>query len=143
MELRYLHLAPNASLPQPTTGPLRVLIVSENTVSDDWRNSTARWLVKGGCLYVVAWGVECEKWHDAVDRAVLETFDFGDIPDDKFVMTTWHSDEPLSEALWFAGNCAFHPDVELQLTLVLHVADEAKPDEIIATYSVCQTLADE
>lgn len=143
MELRYLHLAPNASLPQLKTGPLRVVVVSETTVSDEWRKSTARWLVNGGCLYVVAWGVECEKWHDAVDRAVLETFDFGDIPDDKFVMTTWHSDEPLSEALWFAGNCAFHPDVELQLTLVLHVADEAKPDEIIATYSVSQTLADE
>jgi hypothetical protein len=143
MGLEYVHLRPNEAFPQLPSGPLRVVIISETTVSDDWRNSTARWLVNGGCLYAVAWGTECEKWHDAVDWAVLETFDYGDIPDDKFVMTTWHDDEPLSEALWFAGNCAFHPDVELQLTLVLHVADEAKPDELIATYAASQTLTDE
>ena len=114
MKLEYVHLAPNESHPQLTSGPLRVIIVSETTVSDDWRSSTARWLVDGGCLYAVAWGRECEKWHDAVDWAVLETFDYGDIPDDNFVMTTWHAEERLSEALWFAGNCAFHPHVELK-----------------------------
>lgn len=115
-----------------------MVIVSEVAVSDEWRNSTARWLVAAGCLYAVAWGTECEKWHDAVDWAVLETFDYGDIPDDKFVITTWHADEPLSEALWFAGNCAFHPNVELGRTVLLHVANEAKKDEMIATYAASQ-----
>ncbi len=138
MELKYVHLGPNEAPPQLPTGLLRVVIVSETTCSDDWRNSTARWLVDGGCLYAVAWGKECEKWHDAVDWAVLETFDYGDIPDDKFVMTTWHTDEPLSEALWFAGNCAFHPDVELKQTILLHVANEAKEDEMIAAYAGSQ-----
>jgi hypothetical protein len=134
MELKYVHLGPNEAPPQLPTGPLRVVIISETTGGDDWRNSTARWLVDGGCLYAVAWGKECEMWHDAVDWAVLETFDYGDIPEDKFVMTTWHADEPLSEALWFAGNCAFHPDVALKQTILLHVANEAKEVEMIAAY---------
>ncbi len=138
MKLEYVHLGPNEAPPQLPTGPLRVVIVSEVKVSDDWRNSIARWLVDGGCLYAVAWGKECEKWHDAVDWAVLETFDFGDIPDDKFVMTTWHADEPISEALWFAGNCASHPDVELKQTVLLHIADEAKRDEMFAIYAASQ-----
>ncbi|MGB3378809.1 MAG: hypothetical protein WBA55_08580, partial [Allopontixanthobacter sediminis] len=73
----------------------------------------------------------------------LKTFDFGDVPDDKFVMTTWHADEPISEALWFAGNCAFHPHVELQRTLLVHVANQANLDEMIATYAASQILGDE
>ena len=138
MELEYVHLGPNEAPPRLPTGPLRVVIVSEAKVSGDWRNSTARWLVDSGCLYAVAWGNECEKWHDAVDWAVLETFDFGDIPDDKFVMTTWHADEPLSEALWYAENCASHPDVELKQTVLLHIAEEAKGDEMLAIYAASQ-----
>ncbi|WP_425304719.1 DUF7684 family protein [Croceicoccus pelagius] len=60
------------------------------------------------------------------------------MPDDKFVMTTWHADEPISEALWFAGNCASHPDVELKQTVLLHIADEAKRDEMFAIYAASQ-----
>ena len=82
-------------------------------------------------------------WHDAVDLAVLESFDCGDIPDDKFVMTTWHANEPMSEALWYAGNCAFHPDIELQRTVLLHVASQAKPDELTAIYAASQILIEE
>ncbi|GGD53201.1 DUF7684 family protein [Croceicoccus pelagius] len=88
MKLEYVHLGPNEAPPQLPTGPLRVVIVSEVKVSDDWRNSIARWLVDGGCLYAVAWGKECEKWHDAVDWAVLETFDFGDIRKRCFQLTS-------------------------------------------------------
>jgi hypothetical protein len=91
-----------------------------------------------GCLYVVAWGVECEAWHDSVDWTHLEAFDYGDIPDDKFVMTTWHADEPLKEALWFAGHCAQHPEVELDETVIIHVADVARGAEMLATFSASQ-----
>ncbi len=53
-------------------------------------------------------------------------------------MTTWHAVEPLTEALWFAGNYAFHPDVELERTVLLHVANEANEDEMIAIYAASQ-----
>lgn len=143
MGIEYVHLPPNEAPPLLPSGPLRAVIISETTVADEWHNGVAQWLVDAGCLYAIAWGAECEKWHDAVDWAVLRNFDFGDIPDDKFVMTTWHSDEPMSEALWFAGNCAFHPDVELQRTVVLHVTTQANSDEMIATYAASQVLNDE
>jgi hypothetical protein len=138
MRLHYLHLRPNQPPPQLPGGHLRAVIVSDVEVPQDWRNRIAEWLLDGGCLYVVAWGVECENWHDTVDWTHLEAFDYGDIPDDKFVMTTWHTDEPLSEALWFAGHCASHPDVELDETVIIHIANEANEVELLRTYSESQ-----
>ena len=114
------------------------MIVSEVKVTQEWRNRIAEWLVKGGCLYVVAWGAECEDWHIAADMARLEEFNFGDVPNDKFVMTTSHENEPLEEAFWFAGQCAFHPDVELRDTIILHIADEARGAEMQEIYSDSQ-----
>jgi hypothetical protein len=112
-------------------------------VSDDWLNRIAQWIVAIGSLYVVAWGADCEKWHDSVDWAVLEAFDFGEIPDDRFVMTTWHSNEPISEAFWYAGHCAVHPDVELAETIILHVAVEAQRAAMLQTYRDSQVMADD
>jgi hypothetical protein len=119
------------------------VIVSEVKVTQEWRNGISEWLLKSGCLYVVAWGVECEEWHDTADWTNLEQFEFGHIPDDRFVMTTWHADEPLSEAMWFAGQCAFHPDIELDDTVIVHIADEAREAEMLENYAVSQTIPPE
>ena len=143
MGLQYLHLSPDQTPPNLISGPFRAVIVSEVEVTQNWRNHICEWLLGSGCLYVVAWGVECEVWHDTVDETNLETFDFGDIPDDKFVMTTWHTDEPLSEALWFAGQCASHPDVQLDETLIIHIATEARESGMLETYSESQMIHDE
>jgi hypothetical protein len=143
MEPWYFHLRPEASPPDLITGPYRIVIVADQVVSDDWLNRIAEWIVAVGSLYVVAWGVECEKWHDAVDWAVLTVFEFGDIPDDRFIMTTWHSDEPISEAFWFAGHCATHPDVELTETIILHIAGDAHSARLLRTFRDSQALADD
>jgi len=114
------------------------ILIAEEHVSDDWCNEIANWLIDRGCLYFVAWGQDCERWHDAVDWASLEAHDFGDVPDDRFVMTTWHDKESLSEALWYAGHCSFHPDVELQGALIVHVAKEDGRDRILNTFEAAQ-----
>lgn len=140
MAPNYLHLNTDIGLPEQVSGPFRAIIVSDIAVANDWRNKVTDWLVANNCLYVVAWGVDCEQWHDAADWAVLEAFDYNDIPDDKFVMTTWHDDEPLSEAFWFAGNCAFHPDVELCGTTIVHIAKQAKEAELLELYDSSQAM---
>ncbi len=38
----------------------------------------------------------------------------GDIPDDKFVMTTWHNDETLEDVVSFATFSANHSSVPLE-----------------------------
>ena len=43
----------------------------------------------------------------------LEVFDFGDIPDSKFVLTTWNEYELLQGTFWFAKQAAYHPTGKL------------------------------
>lgn len=138
MSVTYLHLELGSEPIALPDAPFRAVIVSEAPTDQDWRKRIAKWLVDGGCLYLIAWGVECEAWHDTVDWANLERFGFGDIPDDKFIMTTWHAKEPLSEALWFAGQCATHPDVELDETVILHISDSPRCAELLEAYSASQ-----
>lgn len=140
----YLHLAPGQGPPPLANRPFRAVIVSDVAAPQEWRERIASWLLESGCLYVVAWGLDCEEWHDTIDWVHLEMFDFGEIPDDKFVYTTWHAKEPLPEALWFAGQCAFHADVELVGTMMLHIADAAREAEMREIYAASQTsLPDE
>ena len=59
----------------------------------------ARALFARGVAYVCAWGPGCERVHDIFDEVELELE--GQRPPESVVMTTWHNDESLEEALWF------------------------------------------
>ena len=75
----------------------------------------AELLIRAGCAYVVAWGEGCERVHDIFDENLVE-LELGLDPSHPeseptpgpnpfaaylHVMTTWHADEPLDEALDF------------------------------------------
>jgi hypothetical protein len=60
--------------------------------------------LQAGCVHVCCWGPGCERVHDLFDLANLELR-----PDGPFAMSTWHSKEPLSQALCFFLFCTF-PD---------------------------------
>jgi hypothetical protein len=62
-------------------------------------------LVDRGLAYFCSWGNRCEEVHDAVDACVTAR-EQAIGPDDYVLMTTWHDDEPLEEALWFFNICA-------------------------------------
>lgn len=63
-----------------------------------------------GMVYFCAWGQGCERFHDIVDECRLGIYlDTGhSFP----VMTTWHNDEALEDALDFFAYCA-KPDDSL------------------------------
>lgn len=58
----------------------------------------AEQLIDSGCAYLCAWGPGCERVHDIFDE-ILVRMD-PDPADDSVVMTTWHADESIEEALW-------------------------------------------
>ena len=66
-----------------------------------------------GMVYFCAWGPGCQRFHDVVDEIRDEVFRQGRFtpptPDDT-VMTTWHDDEDLEEALFFFATCAYPTD---------------------------------
>lgn len=131
----YLHL-PAGTVPPPPdgSGPYRAVVIVEQSLDNDWRNAVSDWLVQSGCLYMMAWGEDCSLWDDSVDWASLANSDFQDVPDEQFVMTTWHEQETLAEVFWYAQFCAFNPTVEMPRTLLLHIATEAREAEMRALF---------
>ena len=128
--LEYLRITNEGTLPDINRlKPYKSVVVVETNISSDRQAEISRWLVGSGCLYMMAWGRECSSWDNSVDFANLEEFSYGEIPDDAFVMTTWHESEPLEEVFWFAKNSAFHPSIELDNTLILHLGENDKSEE--------------
>ena len=115
-------MPPESQLPTiGQLGPFKAVLVLEQAVAQDWQDQVSEWLVRSGCLYMMAWGEECSSWDDSVDWANITVTGLDDIPDDQFVMTTWHDDEPLAETFWFAGWTAHHPTVSLEDVIIIHI----------------------
>lgn len=132
----YLHLKPDESPPNIFEQiPRRIVVMIETAVSPEWQSLISNWIVRSGCLYMMAWGIDCSSWDDSVEMASLEEFDFGNIPKKKFVMTTWRANDSLSEVFWYAKNCAAHPTVELECTVLLHITEAERESEILRSYA--------
>lgn len=139
----YIHLPPGSS-PPPVTwpAPFKAVVVIEADVTDDWRDLVSAWLVKAGCLYMMAWGRDCILWDDSVDWASIEASG-GEVADEALVMTTWHDDEPLAETFWFAAHCADQGHVELRHALIIDIGALDRRAELLAAYEQARTSDDD
>lgn len=66
-------------------------------------------LIGLGCAYFCSWGPDCERVHDIMDREVT-----GNNPPETdlgCLMTTWHAEESLAEAVDYFLTCTI-PDEE-------------------------------
>ena len=140
MNVEYRNLHPNGPLPTlKVDGPFAAVLVIEAAVVPEWQNRASRWLVDSGCLYMMAWGQDCSSWDHSVDDANLSAFDYGEIPDEAWVVTTWHNEEPLDEVFWFASHCAHHPTgIEIPTTLILDIGSHDRSDAIITQFELAQ-----
>lgn len=59
--------------------------------------AVAERLLRAGCAYVCCWGLGCSRVESIFDEVELELR-----PDGPWAMTTWHDEESLASALWFA-----------------------------------------
>ena len=129
-EFTYIQLNKDAPLPDLSIKePFKAILCIEDDVQSQWRSKVSRWLVRVGCLYAMSWGRSCSEWDNSIDDANLEAFDYGEIPEDKLVVTTWHDDEPLSDVIWFSVHTARHSSVELRETLFLHIGEITPRDK--------------
>lgn len=136
--LHYLHLVPDQSLP-PVGEPIlsRVVVIIEAPVSEAWQELVSDWIVAYGCRYMMAWGPNCSSWDDSADRAARMRNGLAEIPDDRFVLTTWHNDQSLEDALFYCEyNALFsYNDAELTHALMLHIAHHADENRMRAAYA--------
>lgn len=131
---KYLHLSPDADL--PTLEGLRqfkTILVAEADVHETVMWDVSRWLIESGCLYALAWGKDCEQWREAIDDAALEAVNYEDVDEQRRVLVTAHEDDDLEEVFWFAQHRASHP-ADLKQTLILHIADTPRRDELEAQF---------
>jgi hypothetical protein len=136
--LTYLHLPPDADLPElGNRPPFLAIVLAEDEVAEMWLWDVARWLVASGARYVQAWGKDAEAWHDAVDDAALEAVDYEEVPEDLRVLTTGHdpADEDMDEVFWFAKHRAAHPALSLDAVLIVHIASAPRREEIEQAYA--------
>jgi hypothetical protein len=130
----YVHLPAGSCPPKIENSPNRIVVVIEQDVSSEWQAQISRWIVDSGCLFMMAWGKDCSSWDDSVDHANLEDFNYGEIPDDRFVMTTWHDNEPIEDVFWFCRYTAFHPEVELLSAYIVHISEAAGEQDLLHAY---------
>jgi hypothetical protein len=136
--MRYLRLQPNCSLAKyEGVQPFGAIVAIEAEVTKEWQWQVSKWLFESGCVYMLAWGLNCSSWDDSVDYAVLEAFDYGDIPRDREVMTTWHENESLSEVMNFSKHnmIPMGENVEIRETVLLHISESDKQQEFERLYA--------
>lgn len=85
-----------AELAEPKPHFVVFLAMDATEASSEEIANAARKLLSQGMVYVCVWGPDCERVHDTFDRVAVET---GHI-DDATLMSSWHSDEDLEDALW-------------------------------------------
>lgn len=139
--IRYVRISTESELPPiDDLRPFKAILVSEIDVPDSRRSAVCNWLVASGCRYFMAWGRECERWHDFMDEVYLAIWNF-EPPDDALLMTTWHADQALAEVFWFARKVAVHPATGLRTILVVHVGSTDREDEFLAACSLANSDA--
>lgn len=97
--------------------------------SDDELLDVGKKLVAAGCAYACTWGPRCEDVHDAIDLAsAMATATEGR---DAFLMTTWHADEPLAQAIWYALHCTVaEGGASCRATLAITIGGQRWAEEI-------------
>ncbi len=92
---------------------------------------------------MMAWGPRCTTWDDSVDLAVVGSGEH-EIAEDDFVMTTWHDDESLESAMWYAQFNALssYADVPLVDAVLLHVSPTERETDLRALWEQARDLAD-
>ena len=91
------------NLPSPNFGLL--LACDVRPIPDHVILNVAKSLLQNGLAFFCGWGPDCERVHDLFDDAICEREP--NPTDSSVIMTTWHDEENLDEALWFHLNTAF------------------------------------
>src|SRR5438552_4158581 len=105
-ELFSLALPDFQSLPHSISLPSRhfisFLAADATGINTALLSEFSRALLQAGCIYFCAWGADCERVHDIFDSECLDI--------EPVVMTTWHAEDSLDDALWFSVFSAFPGD---------------------------------
>jgi hypothetical protein len=94
------------TLIQPANTNFVLLLIMNGTQFDSpLIYSAAEKLLDNGMIYACVWGSECERVHDIIDQARFKRHP--EETNNNVIITTWHAQESIEEAVWFFLNCAW------------------------------------
>ncbi len=97
--LELAHFCELSEISFPSEYFVLLLAADYSTLTEEEISDVALLLINSGLKYILCWGNDCEKGHDA--------FDLGNMlweeenATENHVMSTWHNEESFEEALWF------------------------------------------
>jgi len=137
-DVRLMTLRPPYQFESPFGGEGFVLLLhsDDRQVPTEEQAALAEQIVASGCRYVCCSGIACSNWHDAVDLAFIATDPNYHPPDERFIMTTWHERESVSDVAWFAlHSTSFNDFVAERFLFVLLSPEPSRAEEFVAAVS--------
>ena len=107
------------------------LALDAEDLSEEDVTALARTCLDQGMAYLSAWGKDSERVHDVFEEAAAEKDPDSDV--DTTILSEWHEDEPLSEALLFAvasATPAAAYEETCKATLAVVVGDPDAADQV-------------
>lgn len=116
---------------QPPCARFVLLLIEDGTARGGNMSATLGRLLDMGCVYLCAWGPDCEYVHDTMDDAILER----DLEERQkgVIMTSWHARDTLAEVLDFVLPWAIPDDYYAEgcnAIVVANIANAADPNEL-------------
>lgn len=115
-----------------------MLIANDTSITPDEQFALSLQIVEQGCRYAVCYGYECSTWDDSIGMAFLSTDPNYNPSDDRFVMTTWHKNEPLEDVVswfrWLTSFADFTPKYFLVLLVGYSPAIESEIRQTLIGY---------
>ena len=111
--------------PYPGEEHTLLVCVADATVTSDERARVSAEIIAAKCRYAVCWGYDCSSWDTAIDCAYIETDENFSPPDETFVMTTWHDDEPIEDAIDFWWMNTWFDNYESIKLAILIIGEQA------------------
>jgi hypothetical protein len=106
-------------------------VVADAKITNDERDALSKEIVRQGCRYAVCTGFQCSKWDDSIDTAFIATDPNFSPPEERFIMTTWHENDPIEDVSnFFRWNTTFE-NFSPQHYLVILVGGDAETAHIV------------
>lgn len=103
----------------PSAHTVLLIAADANMISVDIIAAIAEQYIDAGLIYVCVWGPDCERVHDIFDEVHVGD---GSVEPVITLMSTWHSDASLEEAIWYFLESARPLDTQLDDTSYVAIA---------------------
>ncbi len=134
--MKYICLTATTALPEVSQfAPFKVLLSVDMAVSAERQQQISTWLIKMGAMHVTIRGEDCSGWKASIREANLDKVSIDEMQPEQFAMITIHPYEGLRSVFKQLKKHARHTHVDLDFTLVVHMAKESGEAEYLSIFS--------